>query len=114
MLAHAEPLFRLARTDKDGVSLLQKLQHVEKATGKRPPELEIPDPPVSAVHVLSWFQDLSEARGGTGFGALPIQWGDIQAWSQLTGTTIRPWEVRLIRSLDRLWLSVFKPSQENK
>lgn len=49
------------------------------------------------------FLEMSIARGGTGYGALPISFLEIEAWSRLRGA-LEPWEVDLIRKLDRVWM----------
>lgn len=103
MLGFAEKAFRLSRVDKDGVSMQEKLEQVERTRGKHLSALDLPDPPVIAVHVWDWFQDLSQGRGMSEYGACPLSWLDIYAWSQLTKTILRPWEIHLIRSLDNLW-----------
>ena len=50
------------------------------------------------------FRDLSATRGGTGYGPLPISFAEIEAWSRLGGT-LEPWEIDLIRELDRVWMA---------
>lgn len=50
------------------------------------------------------FLSLSAARGGTGYGPLPIPFSEIDAWSRLHGGA-EAWEIRLIRELDRVWIA---------
>ena len=50
------------------------------------------------------FLDLSAARGGTGYGPLPVTFPEIEAWTRLYGS-LEPWEINLIRELDRVWMT---------
>jgi hypothetical protein len=107
-VAFAESAFRLAKTDEKGVSLEAKLRQAERATKKPHPMLQVFDPPEEVAHLWFWFQDLCQGRTG-GFGPSPLSWADIHSWSILTGNELRPWELRMIRALDRSWLKVFSP-----
>jgi hypothetical protein len=112
MVGFAEQAFKLSRPDKDGVSLKDKLEQIEKATGKRPSALNLPEPPQAGVHVWVWFQELCNGRGHSEVGPNPISWADLHAWSSLTQTVIRPWEIRLIFSIDAQWIKSTAVSQE--
>ena len=76
---------------------------------------DAPDLPACAVHVWNWFQALHQGRM-RGMDLCPLGWGDIQAWAALTGTTLRTWEINLLRSIDACWIKVFsaKPSEVTK
>jgi hypothetical protein len=74
---------------------------VERQTGIAPEELTGPPMPRALAYVWWWFVELSEARSVTGFGFSPIGFGDIWHWAQLTGRRPLPFEVGLIRRLDR-------------
>jgi hypothetical protein len=50
------------------------------------------------------FLDLSAARGGTGYGPLPVTFPEIEAWARLHGG-LDAWEIRLIRDLDAVWMA---------
>lgn len=71
--------------------------------GAVPPDS--PPVPPQAEHVFLWFRDLS-ARRAQGFdGPQPISYADIDVWSRLTRTAIRPEEVRLLTSMDDAYLA---------
>ena len=108
MIAAAEHQFKLARCGEDGVSLAEKLAHVEATTGKRPSGLDGPVVPCQLSHLLDWFAELNAGRTGNGFGANPITWEGLDAWARLTGRDLRPWEVGLLRALDRTYLLAMK------
>lgn len=74
-------------------------------TGVVPDELVEPECPAMLVHVWRWFLDLSTTRGSTGFGPAPLGYRDIAAWSALMRTSPTPFEVALLRELDRLFFA---------
>lgn len=105
MLAFAERQFQLAQRGEDGVSLGEKLEHVARSTGKVPAMLaEQPELPSAGEHLWAWFCELSEGRSGNGFGPNPLFWSEIQAWCEVTGRTLRAWEIRILRRMDVLFL----------
>lgn len=106
MIAAAEHQFKMDRCGEDGVSLGEKLAHVEQTTGRRPPELDGPAVPFQLAHLLDWFRELNTGRTGNGFGANPLSWGEIDAWIRLTGRTVRDWEIGLLRALDQKYMAV--------
>lgn len=55
-------------------------------------------PPNSAPHIIERLIEigLTEAAG---MGVAPISWQSINAWRQLTGVDLPPWEARLLRAL---------------
>ena len=103
-MSAAEHIFRLSKPGEDGVPLRDKLEHVRQTTGKHIPELDGPDIPSPLAHVWGWFCELDQARTGNGFGANPITFSELQAWSMLTGNHPRPHEIRLLQKLDRIRL----------
>lgn len=68
--------------------------------------LEGPPLPFPLRHIWQWFFELSDARSSGGMGPASISYQDIAAWSRLTGHRPSPWEVSVIRDLDRLWMSI--------
>ena len=95
----AEHHFRMNTAGTDGVTAADKLRYLGKP-------VEGAEPPPQAAHLLGWFQELSAGRTSSGFGWNPLAWGDFMAWSALTGTTLRPWEVRMLKRLDHLFLKI--------
>lgn len=66
-----------------------------------------PAPPVppQGEHVFLWFRELS-ARRHQGFEQpQPISYSEIDVWSRLTQTQIRPEEVRLLTEIDEAYLA---------
>lgn len=62
-------------------------------------------PPLPAAVIYLWnvFLRLANRRGSNGFGANPISWAEIEAFSRLTRTHLTPWEVEIIETLDNLY-----------
>lgn len=60
-----------------------------------------PEVPWGAARVWGLFLRLHEARGAGGFGPAPITLSDMDAFQRLSGELLRPWEVEIIRTLDR-------------
>lgn len=65
-----------------------------------------PTIPKFAAYLWVWFCELSGARTSNGYGANPITFPDIAAWSQVMGLRPTPWEVSVIRRMDIAVLSV--------
>lgn len=62
--------------------------------------------PAAAEHVWRWFQELDGARTDNGYGANPIGFADLSAWSNVTGRQPREWEVAALRAMDAEKLSL--------
>lgn len=69
-------------------------------------EPEAPQIPPAGLRVWGIFLDLHATRGSNGFGANPIAYADIEAWSRLRREPVRPFELDMIRALDATWLEV--------
>jgi hypothetical protein len=86
-----------------------KRDHLEAAAkmlGKELPGVEEePECPWQVAHLWGWFAQIGASRTSNGFGPNAISWLDILAWSVLTGTEIRPWEVLVIQRLDHAYLA---------
>jgi hypothetical protein len=92
------------RPQGDGIALRQHLIAVERNANLRQERLHRPRPELA--YLWDWFMDLSKGRTGNGFGANPLPWTEVQAWCALTRTTLSRVEVRALRLLDGLFLSV--------
>jgi len=54
--------------------------------------------PEELGYIWAWFLELRTAE--------PLAYSEIASWAALTRTNVLPWEVRLLRSLDRLFQRV--------
>lgn len=61
-------------------------------------------PPNPAPHIIGRLIEigLTEAAG---MGAVPVSWGEIDAWCRRTCIRLAPWEARLIRRLSTEYLA---------
>lgn len=80
---------------------LESLARQRARSGLPPPEglseYECPD---AAEHLWRWFLEVSRRRGSNGFGANPISYSELEAWSRLTETRLSALEVDWIMALD--------------
>jgi len=58
------------------------------------------------VHVWNWYCELSAARTSNGFGLNPISYTEIDAWVRLLRIDVVPWEIRVIKNLDSMYLQI--------
>lgn len=85
-----------------------------KATGRKPPELDVPSLPRAARAVWALFCELDATRGGNGFGVDSIDEARLVAWQRLHGVRLNPWEIEQIQMLDRLCLMAMLKAQKPK
>lgn len=105
LVAHAEHAFAYNLPRADGTTLQAHLEAAWTVTGKQPPGLaDVPELPIGALSVWSWFLELSAARRSSGFGISPIVWADVAAFFSLKGTRPRLWEIAALRALDNAFI----------
>ena len=76
-----------------------------KATGVRPPELDVPVIPPGTEGLLQAFYDLHSMRpSGMGPSAIPLS--EILAWQQAMNIALTPWEIETLLCIDRAVLVV--------
>lgn len=93
------------KTDENGVTRKAHFEQVQKSTGRPVPELDGPEFPEEGRHWWSMFMELSRARSSNGFGPNPISYIEIDAWRRLTDVDLSPFDVKMIRMLDDLWIT---------
>lgn len=81
------------------ITNLDHLSKIAEQTGDYS-ELEGPEFPEIVRHVWDWFLELNSARGEGG-----ISYSEIKAWLELTGRSITPFEVQLIKKIDIAFLT---------
>lgn len=104
LVAHAKAVFKLSQKQSDGKTLREHLQAVERSTGRRPPELEVPTLPQSCAGLWPIFIELHNRRA-QGFGSAAIDEARLLHWQQLHATRLSPWEIEAIFTLDNAWLA---------
>lgn len=115
--------FRLSSTDEQGISQrahIEKRLETAEAAGMDGilsaalEELDQPDFPDDLDYLWEWFLELHSARQSGGFGAAPISYLEMEAWSRLTDRELRDWEARAIRTLDGMFLSQARKSRHTQ
>lgn len=91
-----------------GGSLGDHIASIRKQQGKE--ERQPPELPLDFAHLWNAFIELHQARGSSGFGPEPIRYSEIAAFRSLTGQDLSPWEVKVIRALDTLYLETSSQS----
>lgn len=62
-------------------------------------------PPVwHGQHLLGYLHECGPVMG-TGMGAIPLTFGELQAWQERTGLDLQPWEVLTLRRLSKDYAS---------
>lgn len=56
------------------------------------------------------YNRIRKRCGSSGFGASPMSWSDIDAFSRNTGFKLSPWEVQLLEDLDDVFLHHPRPT----
>lgn len=62
------------------------------------------------AHLWNAFAEMHAARSGNGFGGNPISYAEIAAYCAVTGTDLSPWEVKVIRALDTVYIETSSQS----
>lgn len=85
-----------------------------RAGGQKPAEMFTPDPPASLAYLLQWFQQLAASREMGMSAPSAMGWLQIQAWAQLMGHTLAPWQVEALCTLDSLWRAAWTKGRPAK
>lgn len=80
---------------KGGKTVKEILEHVEKATKKKPPKLAEHTPlDESLVYLWGMFLEINQGE--------PLTFSEVKAWSELTACNIEAWEVKALMRLDSI------------
>lgn len=82
--------------------LVQRTRNAERLAEYQA-EMQCPPLPPAMNYLWSVFLRLANRRSSNGFGANPIPWTEIEAFSRLTRTRLTPWEVEIVEMLDNLY-----------
>jgi len=83
---------------------LEKTGASEEVLDKQFAELIEPEVPIAGRNVLTMFMELSSARQSGFNGLMPISYLELKAYADVTDTQFEPWEVDLIKVMDRALL----------
>lgn len=95
-------------TGAGGGSLGDHLASIRRQQGKE--ERKAPELPLDFAHIWNAFIELHQARGSNGFGPVPISHMEIASYRAVTGVDLSPWEVKVIRALDTLYIETSSQS----
>ena len=73
-------------------------------------EAHAPALPLDFAHVWNAFIELHQCRGSGGFGPNPISFTEIASYRHVTGIDLSPWEVKVIRALDTVYIETASQS----
>lgn len=107
LLAYAEHELSLGQKGKDGKTLRETLEVVERITGKKPQDLINPvDLPEFLTPLWQDFISLNQTRQ-SGMSAQPISYLEIDAYSRLMQKKFSKFDVITIKRLDALSMKEF-------
>jgi hypothetical protein len=87
---------------------------VEKHYGIRDPLLDSePEIPDAAVDLWGWFWELDGGRQ-SGMSQNPLLWSEIESWGRQMRTRLTPWELSIIRAMDRAYLNMAAEKSQEK
>ncbi len=96
----------LDKTDKDGITVREHYESVERQTGRRPIGLDGPKFPNLMGHVWSAFLCLHGSRSFGFAGPNPITYLEVKAFMDTTGAILSGRDVEAIMELDKAFLKI--------
>ena len=112
LIVYAEHAFTLARPTDDGATEGDHRASAARQFAKlrRPIKRDlIPDAPPfpdALEYLWRYFADILNGCGSNGWGPPEITWRDLQAWSEMTGNTIEPWECAALMRLSAVYVRI--------
>ena len=115
MVEHATAQFELDVRLKDGCTKREHLASAWRQTGIMPDELKaVPKLPLSIHYLWATFLELHRRRKSNGFGPVPLQYLDVEAWGRLTNRKLDVWELQAILGVDDAYLTVSAKHSKSK
>jgi hypothetical protein len=111
LVEFAKASFDLMMVQDDGSTKKQHLENVQRQTGIKPEELNVPEMPRCCEQVWNWFIQLNNARQ-SGMSANPLSYSDIYAFFKLIDVQPTEDELDIIRILDGIVLEIFNKEQK--
>lgn len=96
-------MFALTHRDSAGITRAETLERFSERTGKRHPDLDLPDVDEDAMYLWTWYIELATRRP-SGMGVEALRWSEIEAWARLTGRAPEPWELEIVMAIDSEFL----------
>lgn len=99
-------------------SLMQILNHAPEGSEMYDSALaqleDAPEIPFYLEHIWTWFWQVHRGRTYGMSGPSPLTWPDIQSWTTLLQTNIRPIEVEILKEIDSVYLEYVAKKQKKK
>lgn len=70
--------------------------------------------PDAVRYLWDYFIELVAGLGSSGMGGVQATWRDVQAWSEMTGKTLAPWESRAVLSASHAYFRASTPRESTK
>ena len=106
--------FTLSERQKDGRTLREHLENIERQTRVKPKELEQQvQLPEVFLDCWLWFLALNSTRV-PGFGISAISFSEMQAYFNLYGIEPEPWEIDIIRMFDGIAVDFAREKEEKR
>lgn len=102
---------RLHVRDDQGRTRFAVLQQFEQRTGKRHPDMEVPEPHPALGYLVGWWRELHNRRPDI---HTPLSHQEIAAWASLTGRRLTFNEVDALRRMDDASLAVHAEAAEKR
>ena len=94
-----------------GTNLSHAKQHAKNMGWDTVPEIdEMGSIPNGFEYFIDWFRELSEGRTYHMSGPNPLSFTDIMNWKALFGIHLFDWQVRVLKEIDNVFLSVLAAS----
>lgn len=90
------------KPQKDGSTLQQHLEVVERATGRTPKELEDPEVHEGALYLVNLYQDLRATASPVWDGSRTVSVAVMLDYQRAFGVQFTAWEVDVLLKIDRL------------
>jgi hypothetical protein len=113
LLDYAKHELKLSEKQKDGASLRDHLTNLRDKHGITPPQLISPIVNPIVMYVWENFLSLNATRQ-SGMGVNAISYFEIKAWCDLTGTKISPYELKIIKQLDSVFLEHYNKQSDKE
>ena len=75
---------------------------------------EAPEIPFYLEHIWGWFWQIHSGRTYGMSGPNPLTWTDIQSWSNILKTDIRPIEAEILKEIDSVYLKYVSEDKRKK
>lgn len=102
---------RLGIRDDQGRTRFETLRLFEARTGRRHPDLDVPEPHPALAYLVGWWRELHIRRPDI---HSPLSHTEIAAWAGLTGRRLSFDEVDAIRRMDDASLAVHAEAAEKR